>query len=49
MTKTRGMATDGLGNRILEIPPRSIHHRVPFFVGSTDMMKQAEVYMQINL
>ena len=44
-----GMATDGLGKRILEIPPRSIHQRVPFFVGSTNMMKQAEAYMQINL
>ena len=29
-----GMATDGMGNRILEIPPQSIHQRVPLFVGS---------------
>ena len=43
-----GMATDGMGNRILEIPPQSIHQRVPFFVGSTNMVKQVEKYMQIN-
>jgi len=43
-----GMATDGMGNRILEIPPQSIHQRVPFVVGSTNMVKQVEKYMQIN-
>ena len=43
-----GLATDGMGNRILEIQPQSIHQRVPFFVGSTNMIKQAEKYMQIN-
>ena len=43
-----GMATDGLGNRILEMKPESIHQRVPFFTGSTDMVKQSERYMQIN-
>lgn len=43
-----GMATDGMGNRILEIQPKSIHQRVPFFVGSSHMVLQAEKYMQIN-
>ncbi|MCK4747255.1 MAG: class 1 fructose-bisphosphatase, partial [Bacteroidales bacterium] len=43
-----GMATDGLGNRILEIQPQSIHQRTPLFVGSTEMVKQVEKYMQIN-
>jgi fructose-1,6-bisphosphatase I len=43
-----GMATDGMGNRILEIQPQSIHQRVPFFVGSAGMVKRAEKYMQIN-
>lgn len=43
-----GKATDGMGRRILEIPPLSIHQRVPFFVGSTDMVNLAEQYMQIN-
>jgi fructose-1,6-bisphosphatase I len=42
-----GMATDGRGNRILEMLPESIHQRVPFFVGSMEMVKQAEKYMQI--
>jgi fructose-1,6-bisphosphatase I len=43
-----GKATDGVGNRILEIPPQSIHQRVPFFVGSSAMVDLAEKYMQIN-
>jgi len=43
-----GMATDGMGNRILEIKPKSIHQRVPFFVGSAQMVQRAENYMQIN-
>jgi fructose-1,6-bisphosphatase I len=41
-----GMATDGRGNRILEMTPNSIHQRAPFFVGSVEMMKQAEKFMQ---
>ena len=44
-----GMATDGMGNRILEIPPQSIHQRVPFFVGSADMIKRVEMFMQVNM
>ncbi len=43
-----GMATDGQGNRILEIPPESIHQRVPFFVGSCEMVKQVEYFMKNN-
>jgi len=43
-----GKATDGVGNRILEINPQSIHQRVPFFVGSPDMVDLAEKFMQIN-
>ena len=43
-----GMATDGMGNRILEIKPQSIHQRVPFFVGSAHMVKLAEKFMQLN-
>ena len=43
-----GMATDGMGNRILEIPPLDIHQRVPFFAGSSHMVQQAEKYIQIN-
>lgn len=43
-----GKATDGMGNRILEIKPQSIHQRVPLFVGSRAMVEIAEKYMQIN-
>ena len=43
-----GMATDGMGNRILEIQPMSIHQRVPFFVGSSEMVRLVEKFMQIN-
>jgi fructose-1,6-bisphosphatase I len=43
-----GKATDGMGNRILEIAPKSIHQRVPFFAGSGAMVEMAEKYMQIN-
>jgi fructose-1,6-bisphosphatase I len=44
-----GLATDGLGNRIMEIQPESIHQRVPFFTGPPEMVRQAEKYMQINI
>lgn len=44
-----GMATDGKGNRILEMSPESIHQRVPFFVGPQKMVTQVERYMEINL
>ncbi len=43
-----GMATDGQGNRILAMVPRSIHQRVPLFVGSTEMVRRAEQYMKLN-
>jgi fructose-1,6-bisphosphatase I len=43
-----GLATDGLGNRILEIQPRSIHQRIPFFAGSAHMVERARKFMQIN-
>lgn len=35
-----GMATDG-ENRILDIQPESLHQRVPFFVGSKQMVEEA--------
>ncbi len=40
-----GMATDGI-NPILDIKPTELHQRVPFFVGSTSMVKQAGEFMQ---
>lgn len=35
-----GMASDGNG-RILEIKPKSLHQRTPFYVGSTKMVEKA--------
>jgi fructose-1,6-bisphosphatase I len=34
------MAVDGK-NRILDIVPTKLHQRVPYFVGSTNMVKKA--------
>jgi len=41
-----GKATDGLGNRILDLKPESLHQRVPLFVGSRKMVEQADSFMQ---
>lgn len=38
-----GRATDGK-NRILEIKPKDLHQRTPFFVGSTKMVEKAESF-----
>ena len=35
-----GKATDGKG-RILDIQPESLHQRVPFYVGSSNMVDEA--------
>jgi len=40
-----GKASDGY-NRILDIQPKELHERVPFFCGSKDMMEKAEEYMK---
>ncbi len=37
-----GKATDGK-QRVLDIKPQSLHQRVPFFVGSTEMVDEASV------
>jgi fructose-1,6-bisphosphatase I len=39
-----GLATDGKGGRILEIQPKELHQRTPFFVGSKKMVEKAESY-----
>jgi fructose-1,6-bisphosphatase I len=41
-----GMATDGYGNRILEIQPTDIHQRCSFFTGSKNMVEKAEELMR---
>ena len=40
-----GMATDG-HQRILEIKPTELHQRVPFFVGSKNMVMKAMEFME---
>jgi fructose-1,6-bisphosphatase I len=38
-----GKASDGV-NRILDIQPKSLHQRTPFYVGSIQMVKKAESF-----
>lgn len=40
-----GKSTDGV-QRILDIVPKSLHERTPFFVGSIKMMEELETYIQ---
>lgn len=42
-----GKASDGF-NRILDIEPNALHQRVPFFVGSKNMVEKAEEIMQLH-
>ena len=39
-----GKASDGF-NRILDIEPKELHQRVPFFCGSKEMVEKAEEFM----
>lgn len=39
-----GLATDG-HQRILDIQPNTLHQRVPLFIGSRDMVKKAQHFM----
>lgn len=41
-----GLATDGHGNRVLDIDPKNIHQRIPFFTGSKHMVEKAEEFMR---
>ncbi len=40
-----GKATDGNGNRILDIKPTSLHQRMPIYVGSRQMVDRAEQFI----
>ncbi len=40
-----GKATDGHGNRILDIVPTEIHQRTPFVAGSKEMVDKVEEFM----
>ncbi|QGM80288.1 class 1 fructose-bisphosphatase [Otariodibacter oris] len=39
-----GMATDGV-NSVLDIIPTELHQRIPFFVGSTNMVEKAKAFL----
>ncbi|WP_228852741.1 class 1 fructose-bisphosphatase [Aegicerativicinus sediminis] len=43
--QANGKASDGF-NRILDIRPRELHQRVPFFCGSKNMVDKLEEFMQ---
>lgn len=40
-----GLATDGTGQRILEKSPEKLHQRTPLFIGSPDLVKQAQSFL----
>ena len=40
-----GKATDGCGNRIMDIKPTELHQRISFFSGSSNMVTKAEEFM----
>jgi fructose-1,6-bisphosphatase I len=42
-----GIASDGV-NRILDIKPTELHQRVPFFVGSKNMVRKVEQFLEQN-
>lgn len=37
-----GKATDGNGNRILDLNPKDLHQKSPIFIGSSNMVEKAE-------
>lgn len=41
-----GKATDGKGNRILEIEPIALHQRVPAYLGSENMIDKVESFLK---
>ena len=41
-----GKATNGKNQRILEIKPKSLHQRVPFYTGSKNMVEKAEEFLR---
>jgi len=40
-----GYASDGLGD-ILDVRPRHLHQRVPFFIGNRDLVERAEAFIR---
>ena len=46
--QANGKASDGF-KRILDIQPKELHQRIPFFCGSTKMVNKAEEFMRQHL
>ncbi|EOI6603542.1 class 1 fructose-bisphosphatase [Vibrio parahaemolyticus] len=42
-----GIASDGV-NRIMDIKPIELHQRVPFFVGSKNMVRKVEEFLELH-
>ncbi len=42
-----GKATDGV-QRVMDIEPKELHQRVPFFVGSSNMVDKVGKYLEIH-
>lgn len=42
-----GIASDGV-NRIMDIKPTELHQRVPFFVGSKNMVRKVEEFLELH-
>ncbi|MCX9563364.1 fructose-bisphosphatase class I, partial [Vibrio cholerae] len=40
-----GLASDG-ARRIMDIKPTELHQRVPFFVGSKNMVHKVETFLE---
>jgi fructose-1,6-bisphosphatase I len=47
MEQAGGIASDGV-QRIMDIKPTELHQRVPFFVGTTDMVRKVEEFLELN-
>jgi fructose-1,6-bisphosphatase I len=47
MEQAGGIASDGV-NRIMDLEPRELHQRVPFFVGSPNMVRKVEEFLENN-
>jgi fructose-1,6-bisphosphatase I len=42
-----GLASDGV-NRIMDLEPTELHQRVPFFVGSKNMVNKVESFLELH-
>ncbi|SHF38833.1 class 1 fructose-bisphosphatase [Vibrio gazogenes] len=47
MEQAGGIATDG-PNRILDLNPQELHQRVPFFVGSKNMVTKLQAFLEAH-